>query len=195
MQTTYDKITASKDGVTITYTDSNGNLATMEASYDAITVAPGTPIEIPYTDSEGNLATMAGLFESITTTPEGDIILTYTDSEGNLATMKANVDAITGDDLSGEYTLTVAEDEVGDTIDKYNGSDIEVNLKIGKDSAINSMFNSRMSAVSEKMSGMDASVMSNAMKMAKSGYGSDNSQFYGADTWGYAHKYAALSLS
>lgn len=195
MQTTYDKITASKDGVTITYTDSNGNLATMEASYDAITVAPGTPIEIPYTDSEGNLATMAGLFESITTTPEGDIILTYTDSEGNLATMKANVDAITGDDLSGEYTLTVVEDEVGDTIDKYNGSDIEVNLKIGKDSAINSMFNSRMSAVSEKMSGMDASVMSDAMKMAKSGYGSDNSQFYGADTWGYAHKYAALSLS
>ena len=199
MQTTYDKITASADGVTITYTDSNGNLATMEASYDAITVAPGTPIEIPYTDSEGNLATMAGLFESVTTTPEGDIVITYTDSEGKLATMKSNVAAITGDDLSGEYTLTVLEDEVGDTIASYDGTEIEVNLKIGKDNAINSMFDARISALNSKMSA-DAATMNKAISMAGKGYDrSTNAAFYagngsGAD-WGYAQKYAAVSLS
>ena len=110
--------------------------------------------------------------------------------------MKSNVDAITGDDLSGGYTLTVIDDEVGDTIAKYDGSEIEVNLKIGKDSAISSMFNSRMNAVSDKMSDMDANVMSKAMKMAKNGYSTEhNADFYNADTWGYAHKYAALSLS
>ena len=196
MSLSYDKITATKDGVAIQYTDKDGNLRTMEASYDSITVAPGTPIEIAYTDSEGNLATMEGQFESITTSPDGEITLTYTDSEGKLATMKSNVDAITGDDLSGGYTLTVIDDEVGDTIAKYDGSDIEVNLKIGKDSAISSMFNSRMNAVSDKMSDMDASVMSKAMKMAKNGYSTEyNADFYNADTWGYAHKYAALSLS
>ena len=196
MSLSYDKITATKDGVAIQYTDKDGNLRTMEASYDSITVAPGTPIEIAYTDSEGNLATMEGQFESITTSPDGEITLTYTDSEGKLATMKSNVDAITGDDLSGGYTLTVIDDEVGDTIAKYDGSDIEVNLKIGKDSAISSMFNSRMNAVSDKMSNMDASVMSKAMKMAKNGYSTEhNADFYNADTWGYAHKYAALSLS
>ena len=196
MSLSYDKITATKDGVAIQYTDKDGNLGTMEASYDAITVAPGTPIEIAYTDSEGNLATMEGQFKSITTSPDGEITLTYTDSEGKLATMKSNVDAITGDDLSGGYTLTVIDDEVGDTIAKYDGSEIEVNLKIGKDSAISSMFNSRMNAVSDKMSDMDASVMSKAMKMAKNGYSTEhNADFYNADTWGYAHKYAALSLS
>ena len=196
MEVAYDKITATPEGVLITYTDSEGKLATMKASYDAITVAPGTPIEIAYTDSEGNLATMEGQFESITTSPDGEITLTYTDSEGKLATMKSNVDAITGDDLSGGYTLTVIDDEVGDTIAKYDGSDIEVNLKIGKDSAISSMFNSRMNAVSDKMSDMDASVMSKAMKMAKNGYSTEyNADFYNADTWGYSHKYAALSLS
>lgn len=196
MEVSYDKITATPEGVLITYTDSEGNLATMKASYDAITVAPGTPIEIAYTDSEGNLATMEGQFESVTTAPDGAITLTYTDSEGKLATMKSNVDAITGNDLSGGYTLTVINDEVGDTIAEYDGSEIEVNLTIGKDSAINSMFSSRMSAVSDKMSGMDASVMSKAMKMAKNGYSTEhNADFYSADTWGYAHKYAALSLS
>ena len=187
--------------VTLTYTDAGGNIGTLAAEITAINIAADEKtVTLTYTDAGGNIVEMSGAVTSIDKAADGKTVtVTYIDQNNNLQTIKTNVDAINRDDLTGSYTLSVLKDEVGDTISKYQDADIEVNLKIGKDSAINGMFDARLSALGAKFTN-DIEAMQKAMTMAAKGYNRENNaDFYAGNdsgkAWGYTQKYAAVSLS